>query len=132
MRATAVVGAADRLSFGGRRFVQADFDRSGAQAWMSVVSIAPGVTVVNVVVTRGGAKFPLRLLQMMGAGGRCTPTIFLDEARPPIVESDWDLFIPLDKIEAIEVYSATAAPAMFRGFNGNCGSVAMWTRADAR
>jgi hypothetical protein len=59
----------------------------------------------------------------------CTPAIFLDGVRFPLMgESIDDIVNPMD-IEGIEVYPhASEVPAEFMTAGNNCGAVAIWTK----
>jgi hypothetical protein len=59
----------------------------------------------------------------------CTPAIFLDGVRFPLMgESIDDIVNPMN-IEGIEVYPhATEAPAEFMTAGNNCGVIAIWTK----
>jgi hypothetical protein len=56
----------------------------------------------------------------------CTPRFFLDGAPYTLLGASLDLMLPLEMLEAIEVYVGSAVPGEF--FGGNCGAVVFWTR----
>jgi hypothetical protein len=59
----------------------------------------------------------------------CTPAVYLDGSRFPLMgESIDDLVNPMS-LEGIEVYThAAEVPAEFQGPFANCGVIALWTR----
>ena len=70
---------------------------------------------------------------MTQPGQGCFPLVFLDGAflgtTSPVDGIDVDESIPLNQIEAVEVYSGAASmPLRFNRPGSTCGAIAFWTR----
>lgn len=121
-----------RLRLGGHQYTQKDFERISARGWTDAARMTPGVTVVS-MPARPGSTLWVRRLSMQGAGGRCTPAVFVNGMRDSITTLDWDDFIPIEQVIRMEVYSSTNVPMQFMSSNasqGACGSIVLWTRAE--
>jgi hypothetical protein len=59
----------------------------------------------------------------------CTPAVYLDGSRFPLMGESIDDIVNPMSLEGIEVYPHTAeVPAEFQGPFANCGVIALWTR----
>jgi hypothetical protein len=59
----------------------------------------------------------------------CTPAVYLDGVRFPLMGESIDDIVSPQALEGIEVYThATEVPAEFMGAFSNCGVIALWTR----
>ncbi len=59
----------------------------------------------------------------------CTPAVYLDGSRFPLMGESIDNLVDPMALEGIEVYShAVEVPAEFQGPFANCGVIALWTR----
>ena len=59
----------------------------------------------------------------------CTPAVYLDGSRFPLMGESIDNIVNPMQLEGIEVYThAVEVPAEFQGPFANCGVIALWTR----
>jgi len=66
---------------------------------------------------------------MRGTRGFCTPIVYLDGFRISMDLGSLESIVPLQVLEAAEVYrSASEAPMQFGGGMGGCGVIVLWTR----
>jgi hypothetical protein len=100
---------------------------------MDGLSFAPGASFMQrwVITTRRGQSRGRVFITRPGQG--CYPLVFLDGAflgtTSPIDGIDVDESIPLNQVEAVEVYAGAAGmPLRFNRPGSTCGAIAFWTR----
>lgn len=141
LKEIALRGYYDRRDFGrriglGRYYDRGEIEEMGTRL-TDVLRRVPGLRVIEgraggneTIVVSGNLYVNLR------EGRPCQANIYLDgllirkafETRAEIPLADIDQFVPLEWVEAIEVYRrASEVPAEFLS-RANCGVVAIWTR----
>ncbi len=103
----------------GRYFTREDIEARDPIFTTDLFKEVPGVTVRRSVAV-GAEVFFLR------RGGRCRPIIWVNGLRL-LGSVDIDTYTPPDRIEGIEIYSATPPPQFDPTMSG-CGVIVIWTR----
>ena len=69
-------------------------------------------------------------LLMRGTRGYCTPIVWLDGFRISMSQGSLESIVPIQVLEAAEVYrSANEAPVRYGGGMGGCGVIVLWTKS---
>jgi hypothetical protein len=109
----------DQRSFG--VFVtRADIDRARPNVTTELLRSVAGFQLTSRTLGDGNT---IRLR------GNCSPTIYIDGVRAPLMGMSLDdLVDPMD-IEGMEIYKSVAeAPVQYQGLLGGCSAILVWTR----
>ena len=127
----------------GHFFTRAELEAQHVQYLAQAIDLLPGISIARGkgssawVTSRHGALMGGKVVvpdigdRMRGAGAACYARVFLNDTEVYHGRSGEPLFdinsIPVDMIEAMEVYSAFETPAKYTGLN-TCAVVVIWTR----
>ena len=119
---------ARRRQGGGHFFDRGEIDRRRPRALTDLLRLIPGIRV-----ERGPGGYWVRSSRSLGPRD-CPMSTYVDgvvvttETRPRRGSSIFDT-VPIDMVEALEVYAASEVPAQYnRG--SQCGVVLIWTRSE--
>jgi hypothetical protein len=113
----------------GHFFDRAEIERRRPRAVTDLLRLTPGLRV-----ERGPGGYWVRSSRSLGPRD-CPLSTYVDgvavttETRPRRGSSIFDT-IPIDMVEALEVYAASEVPAQYNRGASNCGVVLIWTRAE--
>jgi hypothetical protein len=103
----------------GRFFTRTDIERRNPIRVTDMLRTIAGISVYRVG--------PTTQIRSSRSGGRCGPSIWIDGMQ--LSDSDLDLFVHPQDVEAIEVYRGfIETPPQFSGGFNACGAIVIWTR----
>lgn len=110
-----------RLGFG--RFLgPVDIEESAAYSTTDLLTRSGRVDAIS--------RFGGDRILMRGARGPCVPHVYVDGIRVSVGEFSLDSFVPLSRLQGVEVYrSPVEAPPQYAVGLLYCGVVVLWTKA---
>jgi hypothetical protein len=107
-----------RVAMGGRLITRDEIERQHPIRVSDLLRTIPGLQVT-----------PAAFGDIVQTTAGCTPLVYLDGIRYPLMGESIDAIVNPNDIEAIEVYPhAAAVPAELSGPGAACGVIAIWTR----